>query len=108
MITTDYGVPVDFAIACANIDEGGLRRCVSGISISYCSMGYISKALAAFLFERYRTRLFPVRRRTQQVEYSKKFSKWLMRVRLRIETTIGQLRDQFSIGRIRVRDHLGV
>ena len=70
--------------------------------------GYISESLATQLFERYRTHLFAVRRRNQKVQYNKAFSKWLIRVRRRIETTIGQLASQFSIGRIRVRDHLGL
>ena len=111
LIKTDYGVPVDFAIAPANVDD-------SAVLEAFCSRrwypiligdkGYVSEALAARLFERYRTRLFAVRRRNQKRQYCKSLRRWLVRVRRRIETTIGQLTSQFSIGRIRVRAHLGL
>ena len=111
VITTDYGVPVDFAIACANIDDRAVLEALCErhqYPILLGDKGYISESLATQLFERYRTHLFVVRRRNQKVQYNKAFSKWLIRVRRRIETTIGQLASQFSIERIRVRDHLGL
>lgn len=111
VITTDYGVPVDFAIACANIDDRAVLEALCErhqYPILLGDKGYISESLATQLFERHRTHLFAVRRRNQKVQYNKAFSKWLIRVRRRIETTIGQLASQFSIERIRVRDHLGL
>ena len=111
LITTDYGVPVDFAIAPANVDDSAVLEAFCPrrwYPILIGDKGYVSEALAARLFERYRTRLFAVRRRNQKRQYCKSLHRWLVRVRRRIETTIGQLTSQFSIGRIRVRAHLGL
>ena len=71
VITIDYGVPVDFAIACANRDDRAVLKalCERGrYPILPGDKGYISESLATQLFERYRTRLFVVRRRNQKVQ----------------------------------------
>ena len=55
VITTDYGVPVDFAIACANIDDRAVLEalCERGkYPILVGDKGYISEALATLLFQR--------------------------------------------------------
>ena len=55
VITTDYGVPVDFAISYANIDDRGVLEalCERGrYPMLVGDKGYISEALAALLFNR--------------------------------------------------------
>ena len=94
LITTGTGVPVDFAIASADIDdrevlpllcEGGRYRVVLG------DKGYISGSLRDELLETENTCLLTTLRSNQKQQYPEDFRKRHVRVRRRIETTIGQL-----------------
>ena len=111
LITTGIGVPVDFAIASADIDdrevlpllcERGRYRVVLG------DKGYISGSLQDELLETENTCLLPTLRSNQKHQYPEDFRKLQVRVRRRIETTIGQLTEQFGVARVRARTQWGL
>jgi len=70
--------------------------------------GYISKHLQAELMATEDTVLLPTLRRNQKRQYPQRFRKLQVRMRRRIETTIGQLTDQFHISRVRALKHWGL
>ena len=111
LITTAAGVPVDFAIASADIDdrevlpvlvEGGRYPIVLG------DKGYVSHSLERELLDTENTCLFPTRRRNQKSQYPEAFGKLQVRLRRRIETTLNQLTQQFSVACVRARTHWGL
>ncbi len=111
LMTTCYGLAVDFAIANANIDDREVLPlfCQRGrYPVVLADKGYISEALKIDVFENYNVRLYASRRRNQKTQYSASFQRWHRRRRLRIETTLSQLKEQFQIQRIRVRSHSGL
>ncbi len=111
LITTGIGVPVDFAIASAAIDdrevlpllcERGRYRVILG------DKGYISGPLQDELLETENTCLLSTLRSNQNHQYPEGFRKLQVRVRRRIETTIGQLTEQFGVSRVRARTQWGM
>ena len=112
LITTGIGgFPVDFAIASADIDdrevlpllcERGRYRVVLG------DKGYISGPLRDELLETENTCLLATLRSNQKQQYPEDFRKLHVRVRRRIETTIGQLTEQFGVARVRARTQWGL
>ena len=110
LITTAYGLPVDFAVATASTDDREVLPlfCERGTyPVIIGDKGYISEKLEAELLEQYNVCLLPTRRTNQKEQYPKSFQKLHQKIRRRIETTISQLSNQFSIGRIRARTHWG-
>lgn len=111
LITTGTGVPVDFAIASADIDD---REVVALLSergrypVLLGDKGYISGPLQDELLETENTCLLPTLRSNQKHQYPETFSKLQVQVRRRIETTIGQLTEQFKVSRVRARTHWGM
>ena len=69
--------------------------------------GYISQQLQADLLATEGTVLLPTLRSNQKQQYPESFRKLQVRMRRRIETTIGQLTDQFHISRVRALKHWG-
>ena len=111
LITTAAGVPVDFAIASADIDDREvLRVLVQGGRYPRVlgDKGYVSHALERELLDTENTCLLPTRRRNQKSQYPESFRKLQVRLRRRIETTINQLTDQFSVACVRARTHWGM
>ena len=70
--------------------------------------GYISGPLQAELSDTENTCLLPTLRSNQKHQYPETFRKLQVRVRRRIETTIGQPTEQFRMCRVRARTHWGV
>jgi len=106
LITTGTGVPVDFAIAAADIDDREVLRLLSerrAYPILLGDKGYISQSLQDELLETENTCLLATLRNNQKQQYPETFRKLQVRVRRRIETTIGQLTEQFGVSRVRVR-----
>ena len=104
-------MPVDFAIASADRDdrevlpvlvEGGRYPIVLG------DKGYVSHSLERELLDTENTCLFPTRRRNQKSQYPEAFGKLQVRLRRRIETTLNQLTQQFSVGCVRAQTHWGL
>jgi len=111
LITTGTGIPVDFAIASADIDdrEGLPLLCERGqYRVLLGDKGYISGALQDELLDTENTCLLPTLRSNQKEQYPEDFRKLQVRVRRRIETTIGQLTEQFRVSRVRARTHWGL
>ena len=111
LITTTDGVPVDFAIASADIDD----REVLGVLVQggrypilLGDKGYVSQSLERELLDTEDTCLFPTRRSNQKSQYPEAFRKLQVRLRRRIETTLNQLTRQFSVACVRARTHWGL
>ena len=111
VITTNDGVPVDFAIASANIDDREVLRVLSesrGYPIVLGDKGYVSESLQKELLATENTCLLATLRSNQKRQYPKAFRRLQVRLRRRIETTVAQLTDQFGISRVRARGHWGL
>lgn len=111
LITTRDGVPVDFAIASAHIDDREVLRVMAenrGYPIVLGDKGYVSKALQQELLETENTCLLATLRRNQKQQYPEDFSKCHVKMRRRIETTMSQLTEQFGVSRVRARTHWGL
>ena len=113
VITTGTGgFPVDFAIASeTDIDDRDVLPLLSErhrYPILLGDKGYISGPLQEALLETENTCLLPTLRSNQKYQYPETFRKLQVRVRRRIETTIGQLTEQFHVSRVRARTHWGV
>ena len=111
LLTTASGVPVDFAIASANIDDREVLPSLvqrGEYPMILGDKGYISQALQAELIATEGSVLIPTLRSNQKRQYPERFRNLQVRMRRRIETTIGQLTDQFHISRVRALKHWGL
>ena len=111
LITTGTGIPVDFAIASADIDDREVVAllCERGrYPVLLGDKGYISGSLQDELLDTENTCLLATLRSNQKDQYPEDFRKLQVRVRRRIETTIGQLTEQFCVSRVRARTQWGV
>ena len=104
LITTANGVPIDFGITAADRDGRDVLPLLAErgtYPILLGDKGYISQHLQAELMETEATVLLPTLRRNQKQQYPERFRKLQVRMRRRIETTIGQLTEQFHVSRVR-------
>ena len=111
LLTTANGVPVDFGITSADRDDRDVLPLLverGEYPIVLGDKGYISEALQTELMETQGTVLLPTLRRNQKRQYPENFRKLQVRMRRRIETTIGQLTEQFHISRVRALKHWGL
>lgn len=111
LITTANGVPVDFGITSADRDDRDILPLLverGEYPILLGDKGYISQPLQGELMETEATVLLPTLRRNQKQQYPQRFRKLQVRMRRRIETTIGQLTQQFHISRVRALKHWGL
>lgn len=111
IITTSYGLSVDFVIAPADTDDREVLPlfCERGTyPIILGDRGYISEELELDLLETYNVCLLPTRRKNQTKQYPSDFCRLHSKMRRRVETTISQLTQQFHISRIHARSHWGM
>ena len=111
LITTANGVPIDFGITSANRDDRDVLPLLAErgeYPIVLGDKGYISEQLQAELIETQATVLLPTLKRNQKQQYPERFRKLQVRMRRRIETTIGQLTEQFHVSRVRALKHWGL
>ena len=111
IITTSYGLPVDFAIATANTDDREVLPlfCERGTyPIIIGDKGYVNEELERNLLETKNVCLLPTRRKNQKAQYPPEFRSLHQKIRRRVETTISQLTQQFNVSRIRARSHWGM
>ncbi len=111
LITTANGVPIDFGITSANRDDRDVLPLLAErgeYPIVLGDKGYISQQLQAELIETQATVLLPTLKRNQKQQYPESFRKLQVRMRRRIETTIGQLTEQFHVSRVRALKHWGL
>ena len=108
LITTQQGIRVDFAIASAHIDDREVLPVLSEAGKYPIVLGdkgdHVSKPLQQELIETENICLwFPTLRNNQKQQYPEAFRKLQVRLRRRIETTIGQLTEQFHVSRVRAQ-----
>ena len=106
-----WGGPVDFAVASADREDREVLPllCQRGrYPILLGDKGYISESLQDEVLATEDTCLLPTLRRHQKQPYSESFRKLQVRLRRRIETTIGHLTEQFHVSRIRARTQWGL
>ena len=111
LITTATGVPIDFGITSADRDDRDILPLLAErgeYPIILGDKGYISQRLQAELMATEDTILLPTLRSNQKQQYPEGFRKLHGRMRRRIETTIGQLTEQFHISRVRALKHWGL
>ncbi len=111
LLISYQGVPLDFAVANANIDERDVLWVMSEKSdyrLIIGDKGYVSAPLSEMLYELDGNRLLAAKRGNQKPQYTPQLRRNLNRVRRRIETTINQLEDQFHLCRVRARYHWGM
>ena len=111
LIMTANGVPMDFGITSADRDDRDVLPLLAErgeYPIVLGDKGYISQQLQAELMETEATVLLPTLRRNQKQQYPERFRKLQVRMRRRIETTIGQLTQQFHVSRVRALKHWGL
>ncbi|MCG9132012.1 transposase [Candidatus Poribacteria bacterium] len=107
LLTTVDGVPVDFvrAIASADIDDREVLRVLCDRGNRYPILlgdkGYISEVLQDELLDTEDTVLLPTLRSNPKDQYPESFRKRQVKLRRRVETTIGQLVDQFNVSDVR-------
>ena len=106
LIATVDGLPVDFAIASAGIDDRDMLPLLTErqhYPIILGDKGYISQQLQSEVFETENTVLLPTLRRNQKTQYPEALSKLQVRLWHRIETTLSQLTEQFHVSRVQAR-----
>ena len=111
LITTANAVPVDFCITSADRDDRDVLPLLAErgeYPIILGDKGYISQHLQTELMETEGTVLVPTLKRNQKQQYPESFRKLQVRMRRRIETTIGQLTEQFHVSRVRALKHWGL
>ena len=111
LITTADGVPVDFGITSADRDDRDILPLLAErgeYPIVLGDKGYVSQPLQAEVMATEGTVLIPTLRRNQKRQYPERFRKLQVRMRRRIETTIGQLTQQFHVSRVRALKHWGL
>lgn len=110
LITTVYGLPVDFAITSANTDDREVlpSLCERGTyPMLLADKGYVCEALQADLLHTYNVCLLPTLRKHQKPQYPEAFRQLQRKLRRRIETTLSQLTQQLNVSRVRAQTHWG-
>ena len=109
IITTINGLPVDFAIVSANIDDRDVLPllCERGrYPILLADKGdHVSESLQEEILATEKTCLLARLRSNQKQQYPESVGKLQVRLRRRIETTIAQLTNQFAVSRVRARGY---
>ena len=112
VITTVYGLPVDFGVTPANIDDKEVLPALCQRGTYPIIIGdkgnHVSEQLETELRKpNFNVCLLPTRRRNQKAQYPDDFRQLHQKMRRRVETTISQLTQQFHVSRIRARSHWG-
>ena len=110
LVTTESGIPIDYAIDAANIDERILLTdtAIPINSTIIADKGFISNELELTLKQHANIKLITPKRRNMLDRISQKFNQLITIVRKRIETTISQLTEIFSINNTKARSFHGL
>jgi hypothetical protein len=110
LVTTEQGIPVDYAIDAANVDERELltRTKIPAHYTVIADKGFISKELTQTLKDKHGITLITPTRKNMLHQISNRFSKLITGIRKRIETTISQLTEIFSINKTKTRSLHGL
>ena len=95
LITTANGVPIDFGITSADRDDRDILPCLpNAVSIGlFLAIKVNLSTTSGGTHRTEATLLLPTLRKNQKQQYPQRFRKLQVRMRRRIETTIGQLRN---------------
>lgn len=112
LVTDTQGIPIHFDLTPANvadvsITEELLSKCSMGYTV-IGDKGYLSNKVRTNLAEQYTISFHTPTRANMKQRESKAERKLLNRLRQRIETTNGMLKDQFSLEKTRAKTLLGL
>jgi hypothetical protein len=110
LVTSESGIPINYTLDAANIDERELLSRIDlpeGSSI-IADKGFISKELTAKLNRSSGIKLITPPRRNMYQQISARTSKMITTVRKRIETTISQLTECFNLNTTKARSIHGL
>lgn len=110
LVTTDTGIPLDYNLAAANIDE---RKLLLEINLPanttiIADKGFIGNDVANQLKQEANITLVTPLRRNMLKRIPMKLAATISRIRKRIETTISQLTESFSINTTKARSYHGL
>lgn len=110
LLTTENGIPLDYVIDAANVDERELltRAKVPANTMVIADKGFIKDELQQLLKQRYGINLITPTRKNMLHQISNEFSSLITSVRKRIETTISQLTETFNINKTKARSFHGL
>lgn len=108
LLKTEF--PIDYAIDAANIDERELltRTAIPEHTTIIADKGFINSKLQYELKQSYDINLLTPTRKNMLHKISDEFAKLITTVRKRIETTISQLTETFSINKTKARSFHGL
>lgn len=110
LVTTRDGIPIDYAIDKANIDERILLTdtAVPVDSTIIADKGFIGKDFSLNLEQQANIKLLTPKRKNMLQQIPNKLSRAIVTIRKRIETTISQLTETFSINKTKARSFHGL
>lgn len=110
LVTTESGIPIDYAIDAANVDERILltNTSIPADSTVIADKGFISEELALSLQQQANITLLTPKRKNMLQQISGKLANTITSIRKRIETTISQLTESFSINTTKARSFHGL
>jgi hypothetical protein len=110
LVTTEQGIPVNYMIDAANVDERELltRTAIPEHYTVIADKGFISNDLQNSLKNNHDITLLTPTRKNMKRRISNGFSTLITSVRKRIETTISQLTERFSINKTKARSFHGL
>jgi hypothetical protein len=110
LVTTESGIPIDYAIDAANVDERILltNTSIPANSTVIADKGFISEELALSLQQQANITLLTPKRRNMLRQISGKLANTITSIRKRIETSISQLTESFSINATKARSFHGL
>lgn len=109
LVTTESGIPIDYVIDAANIDERELllKANIPHNSTVIADKGFIGENFAYNLLKYSQSKILTPLRSNMLHKITKPFSKLISSVRKRIETSISQLTNQFNMAITKTRSWHG-
>ncbi len=110
LVTTESGIPIDYTVDSANIDERVLltETSIPANSTIIADKGFIGKDFANNLKEQANITLLTPLRKNMTEKLPSNITKLIVTVRKRIETTLSQLTEQFNLNKTKVRSFHGL
>lgn len=109
LITTEHGIPVDYVIDAANIDERELllKANIPSGSVAIADKGFIGHEFSNNLRQSSGVEIITPKRSNMFEQLPKYITKTICKIRKRIETVISQLVNTFDITTIKSRSFHG-
>ena len=109
LLTTSSGIPIDYVLDAANVDERELlfRANLPEASQVIGDKGFIGKEFSQQLLQHSQSEMITQKRSNMLKQIPKAFSLLIGKVRKRIETCISQLTQQFNAATTKARSFHG-